>query len=201
VQEPKDPTATRPGDEAAVLTESEQERVLAAATTLFSKHGPRTLSLKWVALGSDVPSELVSARWPTIELLLAAVLARLSAQFEGLTGDSLSPHVVADENELIDTYHRIIARSLLDDVNPVVPDLDLLRNGRWIKAFQEQFGIDEPAARLRLSQTFALEWGWRLFGPHIKSAAGLGEEPDDSLIAEVRALEMQIIRMPPDDPT
>jgi len=179
------------------LTSAEREQVLAAATELFSKHGPGTVSLKWVALNSHISAELVSGTWPTVNALLDSVLDRLSAQFEELANGALRQLDTVNEAAVIETYERTMARSLLDGVNPASPLRDQARNDQWVQAIQARFGLDEHEARLRLSQTFALEWGWRLFGPHIKAACRLDDEPDAELIGQVRHLEQQILRLPP----
>jgi len=168
------------------------------ATDLFTKHGPATLSLKWVALESDIPSRRVAAEWRTIELLLSDVLDRLSATFEAQAGDILDPSVAG--GDVIEAYHHIIARALLDgaDVSSLARDYSQVE--RWVKVFQDRFDLDERTARIRLSQTFALEWGWRLFGPHLRVACGLTDETDGRFIVEIRKLEAQILALPPVDP-
>ena len=180
------------------LSEDQGDRVLAVATDLFAEHGPATLSLKWVALEADLPSELVATEWPTIESLLAAVLDRLSTQFEEAGGDVMSADASVG-SEIIDAYHRIMARALLDRADITSPVRDVAQIERWVKVLQDRFGLDEYGARLRLSQTFALEWGWRLFGPHLQTACGLDGEPADGFLIEIRKLEAQILAMPPDD--
>ena len=180
------------------LSEDQGDHVLAVATDLFAEHGPATLSLKWVALEADLPSELVATEWPTIESLLAAVLDRLSTQFEEAGGDVMSADASVG-SEIIDAYHRIMARALLDRADITSPVRDVAQIERWVKVLQDRFGLDEYGARLRLSQTFALEWGWRLFGPHLQTACGLDDEPADGFLIEIRKLEAQILAMPPDD--
>src|SRR3954468_7570642 len=180
------------------LSDAEADHVLAVATDLFAQHGPATLSLKWVALEADQHSDRIGEEWPTIEVLLAAVLDRLSTQFEAAGGDVLSSDASVG-SEVIDAYHRIMARALLHRADIESPVRDVAQIERWVKVLQDRFGLDEYAARLRLSQTFALEWGWRLFGPHLKTACGLDDEPPDGFLAEIRKLEAQILALPPDE--
>ena len=180
------------------IVEAERDRILSVATDLFTKHGPATLSMKWVALEADVPSEQLTAEWPTMQAMLADVLDRLSSTFEAQAGDILSPDVDADD--VIETFQHIIARALLDDADVSSLARDYSQVERWVKVFQDRFGLDERTARIRLSQTFALEWGWRLFGPHLRVSCGLEDEPDGLFIAEIRRLEAQILNLPPVDP-
>jgi hypothetical protein len=86
-----------PEDGPGQLLPDEQGRALAAATKLLAKHGPSTVSLKWVAMSAEVPPDRVTQACPTVEVLLDAVLDRLSVQFEELTGGVLGLGLSADE--------------------------------------------------------------------------------------------------------
>jgi AcrR family transcriptional regulator len=175
-----------------------RDEVLEVATVLFTRHGPATLSLKWVALDAGVPAADVAATWGSVEALLADVLARLSARYEAVGGGIHDPDLTPG-GEVIDRYHRIMARALLDrfDVPSVPRDSSLVE--RWVTVFQDRYGLDERTARVRLSETFALEWGWRLFGPHLQVACGLADEPEERFIAELRKVEAAILAWPGDD--
>jgi len=178
------------------LDPTERDRVLDAATALFAKHGPGPLTIKWVALDANVRSERVLAVWPTIESLLAEVLDRLASQFQGVDGRDLDDEERERENELIDTFQRIIARSLLDgfDTGSMLTSYDHVE--RIAGIFRDELGLDDRSARFRLAQGYALEWGWHLFGRHLKVACGLTDEPDDLLLAEVRRSEWRLARTP-----
>jgi hypothetical protein len=186
------------------LDAAEQERVLDAATKLFREHGPATLTLKWVALASGEGVDRITAQWPSVELLLAAVLDRLTVRFDqaeidaGATASADAPRAGAapGQNEVIDNFQTIIARGLLDGVNAanLLDDFSLV--DRWATMFQEQFDLDDRTTRYRLAQTFALEWGWRLFGPYLRVACGLPDEPEEIFLTELRKLERQILELP-----
>jgi hypothetical protein len=190
-----EPDPGRGRDRGPELPDARREHVLEVATRLFTRHGPGTVSLKWVALEAEEPADAVGTTWTTVEALLADVLDRLSAMFEAIGGDVLDPDPGVG-GEVIDDYHRIMARALLDrfDLQAVPRDSSLVE--RWVKVFQDHFGLDEHTARVRLSQTFALEWGWRLFGPHLRVACGLADEPEGTLIVEIRKLEAAIMTLP-----
>ena len=177
------------------LEADQRERVLAAATPLFSEHGPGLVTWRWIAMVSDVPAEAVAAEWPTIEELLASVLDRLSDQVEGFAARALTADEDQHYESVINTYHRIVARALLDDINAA----PLLQNRSdvetWVAAFRDGQELDDRTTRLRLCQSFALEWGWRLFGPHIKQVCGLADESDARLLADTRWLEGEIMRL------
>jgi hypothetical protein len=179
------------------LRPDEREHVLAAATDLFAREGPPRSTLRWVALVSDVPVELVSSEWPTIDAILVDVLDRLSHQMKGLEGDVSPPPELLGEGAAVDLYQRIVARSLLDGLNPAALLSDFPHGDQWATILQEQVGLDEQTARHRLCHIVALAWGWRLFGPHLKIACGLPDEPDDDFTTELHALIAKIVTLPP----
>jgi TetR/AcrR family transcriptional regulator, repressor for neighboring sulfatase len=189
-----------PGPEIGVgggLRPAEREQVLAAATELFAREGPPRSTLRWVAMVSDVPVELVSSEWPTIESILVDVLERLSRLITGLEGDVRPPVDVLGEGEAIDLYQRIVARSLLDGLNPATLLGNFPHGDQWATILQEQLGLDERDARHRLCQVVAVAWGWRLFGPHLKIACGLPDEPDEAFTTELHKLVATIVNLPP----
>jgi TetR/AcrR family transcriptional regulator, repressor for neighboring sulfatase len=179
------------------LRPEEREQVLAAATDLFAREGPPRSTLRWVALVSDVPVELVSSEWPTIDAILVDVLDRLSRQMTGLEGDVSPPAELLGEGAAVDLYQRIVARCLLDGLNPAALLKDFPHGDQWATILQEQIGLDEVTARQRLSQIVALAWGWRLFGPHLRIACGLPDEPDEALTLELHKLVATIVNLPP----
>jgi TetR/AcrR family transcriptional regulator, repressor for neighboring sulfatase len=183
-------------DAGSELEADERSRVLDVATALFAKHGPAPMTLKWVALDAEVPVDRLSAEWPSVEVLLAQVLDRLSSQFQGLGGRNLDRDVREREDGLIDTFQRIIARSLLDGFNTGRLLSGFAHVERLAADLQERVGLDERTARYRLAQGFALEWGWHLFGPHLRTACGLTDEPDELMLIELRRLERRIVRVP-----
>ena len=179
------------------LGPDERERVLAVSTDLFADEGPARVTLRWVALVADMPVELVSKEWPTIDTLLVEVLERLSGQMTGLDGEVRPPRELLGEGEAIDVYQQIVARSLLDGLNPATLLRDFPHGNQWATILQEQLGLDEHAVRHRLCQIVALAWGWRLFGPHLKIACGLPDEPDEAFTAQLHKLVAAIVNLPP----
>jgi TetR/AcrR family transcriptional regulator, repressor for neighboring sulfatase len=192
--------STPPAGPSRGLDPAERERVLAASTGLFADHGPPSVTLKWVALISETPVELLSAEWPTVEHLLADVLERLSSQMDALERNPGDANTLLGEGEAIDIYQRIVARSLLDGINPAALLTDFPHGETWAAFLQDHVGLDEQTSRQRLCQIVALAWGWRLFGPHIKIACGLPDEPDETFIAGLHGLVGQIVTMPAPPP-
>ena len=167
------------------------------ATRLLADHGPLKVTLKWVARASDIGVDQVSTEWPTMAMLVADVLGCLAGQIGSLGGGVGNPGERLGEGEPIDLYQRIVARSLLDGLNPASLLGEFPHADRWVPALQEGMGLDEHTVRLRLCEVVALAWGWRLFGPHLKVACGLPDEPDETFTAEIHKLVAEIVKLPP----
>ena len=110
----------------------ERERVLATATQLFAKHGPLKVTFKWVAKAADIGVDQVSSEWPTMARLVADVLDRLAGQMGGLVGSFGTAGELLGEGEPIDLYQRIVARSLLDGLNPASLLGDFPHASTWV---------------------------------------------------------------------
>ena len=188
-------TGPDPGAEPpAGLDPDERAHVLDVATALFARNGPGPMTMKWVALDAGIPVGRLSAEWPTMEVLLGQSLDRVAEQFRALQDQDLEPAEVARRDELIDTFQRMIARSLLDGVNPGNLVSSFAHLEKLAAELQERFALDERTTRVRLAQGYALEWGWHLFGPYLKVACGLSDLPDEVLLADLRRTEVRIAR-------
>jgi AcrR family transcriptional regulator len=177
----------------------DESRVLDAATQMFYDHGPASVTLKWVALASGVPFEAISSRWPTVESLLAEVLDRLAKGVDQAVVESIdtTPEESDGRGDLIRIYEQVVARSLLDGVNPATLPAGVPLVERLVARWQSTHGLDERTARYRVAQTFALEWGWRLFSPHLLAVCGLDDETEGVPYAELQALHQHIIQLSP----
>jgi AcrR family transcriptional regulator len=194
----------RPSDAIDIgeLDDATVERVLAAATRVLAIEGPARTTLKWVAREAGVSTEVVAARWPTVSDLLGSVLDELAARIEGeapilpaAEPPTIEPHLI----DLIGQFTEIVARSLLDGFNPAELQSQFPMLDRLVK-FGMDLGVDERTARYRVCQFYVLEWGWRLFGPHLLVACGLADEPADRPVAELRVVERSLANLPPVEP-
>jgi hypothetical protein len=165
--------------------------VLEIGAKLFSSHGPRVVTMKWVAMEAAVPLAWLEARWATVEALLAAVLEheaqRLSSASPTIPiihGEEFTP--VADG--VLDVYDRIMVRAILDGIEPAALQGSFPLIDRLIADLRTQ-GLDEPTARARAFQLALLELGVRLLGPSLARACGLPGGPADDAVDLIRRLQ------------
>ena len=163
--------------------------ILEAATDLFAERGPAATSIRDIAARSKVNHGLVFRHFGTKEQLVGAVLDHL-----GMTTTALlqnDPSTAAAERAR-DRHMQVMARTLLDGYPagklqtrfPGASQLfDHIRPGH----------DNDRSARLAVANAFALQLGWRLFAPFIRSAAGLDELTDAELQQAVGAELARIV--------
>jgi AcrR family transcriptional regulator len=162
--------------------------ILAAAAELFAEHGPAATSIRDIAARSKVNHGLVFRHFGTKEQLVGAVLDHQGAQMTEL----LAGGVPAEQVEAAaDQQLRVMARALLDGY----PAGQLQKRFPNVAALLEQVrpGHDSDAdARLAVANALALQFGWRLFEPILRSAAGIEELPAADLR---RAVDEEMARI------
>jgi AcrR family transcriptional regulator len=168
------------------------ERVLSAAIQVFASEPTSQVTLKRVALEAEVPAELVTQRWASTTELLAATIERLT--------DDLAAAAICDDvptrgseltdqqSDLLDQAVHLVARSLLDGIDPA------RLQGRFpmIDQLIEQFvaaGTDLRTARYRAFQLLVVEFGARLFSTTVQAACGLLDETPAQLRTEIDSLQ------------
>lgn len=152
--------------------------ILEAATDLFAERGPAATSIRDIAARSHVNHGLVFRHFGTKEQLVGAVLDHLGA--------SLSALLVADTpadvlDRALDRQMRVMARTVLDgypagQLQKRFPNIAGLLD--WVLPLHD----NETEARLAVANALALQFGWRLFAPILRSATGI----DDLTDAEIR---------------
>lgn len=158
---------------------------LAAAAELFAERGPAATSIRDIATRSNVNHGLVYRHFGTKERLVGAVLEHLGSTLTTLVNGGAP----ADEIEqTMDRHIRVMARALLDGY----PVGQLQTRFPGVTLLLEQVlprSADERSARLAVANAVALQMGWRLFEPFLRSAAGLEGVSDaeikDSVGAEI----------------
>ena len=151
--------------------------ILEAATDLFAERGPAATSIRDIAARSNVNHGLVFRHFGTKEQLVGAVLDHLGADLTAL----LSAEPPADElDRALDRQMRVMARTVLDgypagQLQKRFPNIAALLE--WVLPLHD----DETEARLAVANALALQFGWRLFAPILRSATGIDELTDDEI--------------------
>ena len=147
--------------------------VRAAAAELFAEKGPTATSVRDIAARSGVNHGLVYRHFGTKEQLVAAVLDHLTddvaAKSEAATGEETL-------NAAVERHWRVVAWAILDGY----PVGRLQRRFPYVSRLVDRarpHHHDELAARLAAGNAAALELGWRLFEPFLRSATGIGDVP------------------------
>ncbi|WP_029107061.1 TetR/AcrR family transcriptional regulator [Mycobacterium sp. URHD0025] len=156
---------------------------LAAAAELFAEQGPAATSIRDIAARSKVNHGLIYRHFGTKDQLVGAVLDHLGGMLTALL-DAGGP---ADEiDRTMDQHMRLMARALLDGY-PVgrlqtrFPGVTRLL-GQVLPRFE-----DERSGRLAVANAVALQLGWRMFEPFLRSATGLDSLSDDEMRAATGA--------------
>jgi AcrR family transcriptional regulator len=163
--------------------------ILTAATDLFAERGPAATSIRDIAARSNVNHGLVFRHFGTKENLVGAVLDHLGATLTDLLRTEAGPDAI---EEALDRQMRVMARTVLDGypagqlqqrfpniaalLDMVLPDYD-----------------DETSARLAVANALALQFGWRLFAPILRSATGIDDLPEAELRESVTATAGRIL--------
>lgn len=151
--------------------------ILDAATELFAERGPAATSIRDIAARSNVNHGLVFRHFGAKEQLVGAVLDHLGANLTELLRAQAPADVV---ERALDCQMRVMARTVLDgypagQLQKRFPNVaDLLER---VRARHD----DDASARLAVANALALQFGWRLFAPILRSATGLDELTDAQL--------------------
>lgn len=163
--------------------------VLAAAADLFAERGPAATSIRDIAARSKVNHGLVFRHFGTKEQLVGAVLDYLGTSLTELL-DTEAPAEEVDR--ALDRQMRVMARTLLDgypagQLQTQFPNVSVLLD--QVRPRHDT----ELSARMAVANALALQMGWRLFEPLLRSAAGIDELTDVELRRAVGAELARII--------
>jgi TetR/AcrR family transcriptional regulator, repressor for neighboring sulfatase len=181
--------ATGPRDDTPVGREEVAAAVLDAAADLFAERGPAATSIRDIAARSKVNHGLVFRHFGTKEQLVGAVLNHLGATAVKHR-ETRAP--AAEMERALDRHLRVMARALLDgypagQLQTQFPGVALLLDQ------VRQSHSDDRDARLAAANAVALQMGWRLFEPFLKSAAGLDDITDAELKQSIGAEIARIV--------
>lgn len=145
--------------------------VLESAADLFAERGPAATSIRDIAARSKVNHGLVFRHFGTKDQLVGAVLDYLGTHLKNLL-HSGEPADVLDR--ALDRQMRVWARTLLDGY-PVEQLQMRFPNVAELLDYVRTRHDDDASARLAVANALALQLGWRLFEPMLRSATGLDE--------------------------
>jgi AcrR family transcriptional regulator len=163
--------------------------VLAAAAELFAERGPAATSVRDIAARSGVNHGLVYRHFGTKEELVGAVLDHLSDEVAARAGGGAEGDAA---DAAVERHWRVIARAILDGY----PVGRLQRRFPYVSSLVDRarpHHRDEVAARLAAGNAVALELGWRLFEPFVRSAAGLRNVPAPRLRQAITAVVKEML--------
>lgn len=160
--------------------------ILEAATDLFAERGPAATSIRDIAARSNVNHGLVFRHFGAKEQLVGAVLDHLGAQLSALLETDTPADVL---QRSLDRQIRVMARTVLDgypagQLQKRFPNIATLLDG--VRPLYD----DEVKARLAVANALALQFGWRLFAPILRSATGI-EELTDAEIRQAAGAEVE----------
>jgi AcrR family transcriptional regulator len=162
--------------------------ILEAATDLFAERGPAATSIRDIATRSKVNHGLVFRHFGTKEQLVGAVLDHLGADLTDLLQSGAGADVV---DKALDRQMRVMARTVLDGYPAEQLQKRFPNVAGMLDAVRPRHD-NEVDARLAVANALALQIGWRLFAPILRSATGLDELSD----AELRqALDAEVARI------
>ncbi|MUL64621.1 TetR family transcriptional regulator [Mycobacterium sp. CBMA 234] len=155
--------------------------ILEAAAELFAARGPAATSIRDIAAKSNVNHGLVFRHLGAKEKLVGAVLDHLGQRLEELIDAGAPPEVL---EAAVDRQVRVIVRVALDgypvgELQTTFPTMT-----RLLDELRPRYA-DETQARLAVANIIALQLGWRLLGPFLRPALGLGELTDEQVRAAV----------------
>jgi len=157
--------------------------ILDAATDLFAERGPAATSIRDIAARSKVNHGLVFRHFGTKEQLVGAVLDHLGANLTELLR-SAAPADVLERAR--DRQMRVMARTLLDGY-PAAKLQQRFPNVADLLDRVRPLHDDETRARLSVANALALQLGWRLFAPILRSSTGIDKLTDAEISEAVRA--------------
>ncbi len=163
--------------------------ILVAAAELFAERGPAATSIREIAARSNVNHGLVFRHFGTKEQLVGAVLDHLGMA----TTTLVQTGAPAEEVErALDRHLRVMARALLDGYPAGQLQTRFPGVSQLVDQVRPQHHND-LSARLAVANAVALQMGWRLFEPFLRSAAGIDELTDADLRQAIGAEVARIV--------
>jgi AcrR family transcriptional regulator len=163
--------------------------ILTAAADLFAERGPAATSIRDIAARSQVNHGLVFRHFGTKDQLVGAVLDHL-----GMTTTTLlqTGAPAAEVERSLDRHTQVMARALLDGYPAGQLQTRFPGVSQLLERVRPRHDSDR-SARLAVANAVALQLGWRLFEPFLRSAASLEELTDEDLRQAVGVAVARIV--------
>ncbi|MBI3224803.1 MAG: TetR/AcrR family transcriptional regulator [Mycolicibacterium cosmeticum] len=164
--------------------------ILEASADLFAQRGPTATSMRDIALRAQVNHGLIHRHFGTKEHLVGAVLDHLGSGLNTLVSDGAPAEAI---EAATDRHTRVMARALLDgypvgQLQTRFPNIALLMD-----KVLPSYGTNDRAGRMAVANAVALQLGWRMFEPFLRSAVGLDEMTEVEVRAAVGATAARIL--------
>ncbi len=158
--------------------------LIEAATQLFDRRNPGSVSVREIARLAGVNHGLVHHYFGSKQALVQAVLDDLSSKARA----SLAAGTAMDQDSPALTFTRILGRVILEgsDSTPLPPSHPIVV--QLASLARDIGGLDERSARIRASQGAALAMGWLLFEPLLIRSGGLEDEDPAFLRDQLRVM-------------
>ena len=158
--------------------------LIEAATQLFDRRNPGSVSVREIAKLAGVNHGLVHHYFGSKQALVQAVLDDLSSKARS----SLAAGTAMDQDSPTLTYTRILGRVMLEgsDLTPLPASHPILV--QLAALARDVGGLDDRSARIRASQGAALAMGWLLFEPLLVQSGGLEAEDPAFLRDQLRVM-------------
>ena len=165
------------------------EAVLIHAIDLFAEKGPAATSIRMIADRAGVNHGLVFRHLGAKDELVTAVLNRLSAE---ASAPAPGGEFDALDDRQMRRHWMVLARCILDGypVGDMQNDFPVI--GR-IGAVARRHHETEEETAMATANVVALQLGWQLFEPFLRSATGVGDAPYEQIRESVDAQSRRML--------
>jgi AcrR family transcriptional regulator len=190
------PNRVRPGphrpEGAPAGPDAVRNAVIEAAGHLFAKDGVDTVSLRDIAAVADVQLALIPRYFGSRDDLIETVFADLTTKIAQGLADRPLQQVSFEPDSAMSRWtallnHYAATGKQLPTANASFNPVQALA-----KVFEQEYGLDPTAARLRGAQVVAFSLGWRVFEDYLISWGKLKAVKRQTLHDEVTSIARRI---------
>jgi AcrR family transcriptional regulator len=179
--------------------------VIEAAGQLFAKDGVDAVSLRDIAAAADVQLALIPRYFGSRDDLIETVFADLTTKIaQGLVDRPLQ-QVSFDPDSVMSRWTALLNHFAATGKQLPISNASFNPVQALAKVFEQEYGLDPTAARLRGAQVAALSLGWRVFEDYLVNWGELNTVERQTLHDEVTSMARRIGATPwpspPEPPT